>query len=779
MIIKRVERINFKLKIMEAKKFLIIDTNSILYRAFHALPPLKTKKGELVNGIYGFLLVFLKVLKAFQPEFVVATFDLPYPTFRHQEFKEYKAQRPSQPQELYQQLNKVKEVLEAFGVPIFEKPGFEADDLIGTLTSKFGKKQIFPRAEIIVLSGDLDTLQLVDSQTKVWTMKKGLKETALYDEEEVGKRYQGLKPFQLPDFRGLKGDPSDNIPGVPGIGEKTALFLIKEFGNLENLYQEIEKNSPKAEKIKEKIRQFLKQYKKEAFFSKKLSQIKKDVPIELKIADCRFGKFDQEKIKKLFEELEFYTLFKRLEQIPFFQKQNQLGLKFPKFLGKENSKREAVVQEIERLYQQGIFSKFIYQLEKKLVPLVEEMEKRGIKIEKEALFRLSQKLEKKLNDLQGKIYQLAKEEFNLNSPQQVSRILFQKLKISPSNLKKTPQGIISTSSSELKKIKEFHPIIGLILKYRELFKLKSGFVNVLSKMIGPDGRIHPHFHQLGAETGRMSCSQPNLQNIPFGGELGESIRGCFIPQTGFQFLGADYSQMELRIAGFLAQDKKMIELFKKGKDIHQLVASEIFQIPEEEVSPNQRALAKSLNFALLYGIGVQGFAKKANLSFKEAQDFIKKYFEKFSALAKYRENLIQRAKKQGFVETLFGRKRILPELNSIDQRLKSQAERIAINTKIQGTASEIIKMAMVELKQRKVISPDCYLLLQIHDELLFEIKKEKLMILAPKIKEIMENILGLKFPKEKFTFPLKIELKKGKNWGNLESLEVVQRRNLE
>ncbi len=299
----------------QKKRLIIIDSNSLIHRAYHALPPLKSKKGELVNAVYGFLLVFLKVLRELKPDFIVATFDLPGPTFRHKEFKEYKAQRPIYPKELYQQIERVKEVLQAFKVPIFEKQGFEADDIIGTISLLASKKQIFPKLETIILSTDLDSFQLVDSQTKVWTMKKGIKEIILYGKEEVKKRYQGLTPSQLSDFRGLRGDPSDNIPGVPGIGEKGAISLIKEFGSLESLYQELEKDTEKSKKIKAKIQEKLKEYKEQAFFSKKLSQIQKHVPIDFQLKDCQFGKFKKEKVVKIFENFGFQSLIKRLGEI--------------------------------------------------------------------------------------------------------------------------------------------------------------------------------------------------------------------------------------------------------------------------------------------------------------------------------------------------------------------------------------------------------------------------------------------------------------------------------
>ncbi len=746
------------------RRLIIIDGNSLVHRAFHALPPLKTKKGKLVNACYGFLLIFLKSLKIFKPDFVVATFDSPGPTFRHKEFKEYKAKRPPAPKELYQQIETVKEILRAFNIPIFEKKGFEADDLIATISYQASRKQVYPQIENIILSGDLDNLQLVDENTKVCTLKKGIKDTILYDIEAVKKRYQGLNPSQLTDFKALRGDPSDNIPGVTGIGEKTAIQLIEKFGTLENLYREIEKETEKSKEIKENIRKRLKEYKEQAFISRSLVQMKSDVPLDFNLKNCRFDKFDKEKIIGIFKELEFYTLIERLEE--FKKQQSSLfptreKQKIENETGKIKGETEQINEEIEKLYQDGIFSQKIYRIEKKLVPIVKEMEENGIKIDLKKLRNLAGNFEKRLQKLRSEIYNLATFEFNLNSPQQLAIVLFKKLKLPVDALKKTPRGFISTSSQELQKIKKVHPIIDLILKYRRLFKLKSAFIEKLADLIDPrDKRIHPHFHQLGTETGRMSCSEPNLQNIPRKGEFSREIRKCFVAESDYKFLSVDYSQMELRIAAALSGDIKMIELFKKGKDIHKLTAAEVFQIPENKISEKERYFAKTLNFGVLYGMSVKGFSERTNLSLGKSKEFIKKYFKNFVILSQYRENLIKDTQKKGFVETFFGRKRFLPEINSIDIRLRNQAERMAISTKIQGTASDIIKMAMVELKDKGIIGGDCKLILQIHDELLFEIKKCKIKKLAPKIKKIMESIVD-------FKVPLKVEIKIGNNWGKL------------
>jgi len=735
------------------KRFLIIDSNALLHRAYHALPPLKTKKGEILNAVYGFLLVFLKAIKELKPDFVAAAFDFPSLTFRHQEFKEYKAKRVKAPDELYEQIPKAKEVLRIFGVPVFEKKGFEADDIIGTLTC-LSKKH--PQLETVILTGDMDVLQLIDDKTRVYALKRGIKDTLFYDQKEVEKRYSGLSPSQLLDVKSLQGDASDNIPGVPGIGEKTAVSLIKKFKSVENLYQEIERNSDRIKEIKKSVLEKLKKNKEQAFLSKKLAEIKKDVGLEFDLKKCIFKPEDKEKIIELFSRLEFHTLLKRIEEMFFkgkgkrFEKENLVDLK----------------KEIEKLEKQGILSKKLALVEKKLIGVVLLMEENGIRIEKEKIKKLSQELENEIKLLEQKIYEMAGVEFNLNSPVQLSQVLFERLKIPSDLLKKTPKGAISTGASELQKLRGFYPIIDLILRYRELFKLKSGFIDALPKLINPkDNRIHPHFHQLGTETGRMSCSNPNLQNIPVKGEWGKKIRSCFVPEKGFVFVSADYSQMELRIAACLSRDRKMIDFFKKGGDVHKFVASQIFNMPEDEVGDDLRSFAKTLSFGILYGMGAWGLAERTGVSLEKARGFIDEFFNDFSGIAQYVKEVVEKVKKQGYAETLFGRKRFLPEINSKDKRMREAAERMAINMGPQGTAADILKMAMVDLKEKRVIDRKCRLLLQIHDELLFEVKKNVVEAKAREIKEIMENVIHLEVP-------LVVEIKKGENWGEMGRIKL-------
>lgn len=746
------------------KRLVLIDANALIHRSFHALPPLTTKRGELVNAIYGFISILLRVLKEFRPDFIIAAFDLAEPTFRHLEFEEYKATRPKAPEEIYEQVPKTKEILRAFGIPILEKAGFEADDIIGTVSQKVAKEDI----ENIIVTGDLDTLQLVNKNVKVYTLKKGITDTVIYDEKAVGNRY-GLEVEQLRDFKGLKGDPSDNIPGVPGIGEKTAIGLLKKFGNLENLYKKLEKGE--AEGISEKLRAKLLEYKEQAFFSKKLATIREDVPLKFELRDFDWKKnYDRRKIEKLFQELEFHSLIRRLP--------GEQGGRMTDMTNKQQTtgRKEREYMIIEEVYKEGILSKKVYEIEKNLVPVLREMEQTGIKIDMGQLNKLSKELDLQLKKLEKEIYKLAGIPFNINSPQQLSEILFKKLKISTDGLRKTPGGVLSTAAPELYKLKGKHKIIDLIINYRELVKLKSTYIDALPKLMDPKtGRIHTNYHQLGTVTGRLSSSDPNLQNIPIRGELGQEIRKAFIAEKGYKLISADYSQIELRIAASIANDRKMIEAFKKGKDIHVLTAAEVNNVSESKVTPQMRYQAKALNFGVLYGMSVVGFAEAAGISRERAKDFIKEYMKDFSGIAKYVEKTKKEAKKKGYVETILGRRRYLPQINSSDFRLRQASERMAINMPIQGTAADIIKVAMIEIEKGLESFGEAKMLLQVHDELVFEVKEDKIKEVAEIIKETMEGVLNqpeFKDVKKILRVPPEVNIKVGDNWKDLEEIKI-------
>ncbi|MBU1102296.1 DNA polymerase I [Patescibacteria group bacterium] len=768
------------------KTLVLIDGHALVHRAYHALPPLSTPKGELVNAVYGFVLILLKVLKELKPDYLVATFDLAGPTFRHKEFEDYKATRVKAPDELYAQIGRVKDVLHAFNVPIFEKEGYEADDIIGTLAEKVSRlKTKNEKLKTIIVTGDLDTLQLIDENTNVYTLKKGVRDTVIYDEKAVKERY-GLTPEQIADFKGLKGDPSDNIPGVPGVGEKTAAELLKQYGSMENLYKEIEKleirklktKKPKPKTINQKLIEKLLEHKEQAFFSKYLATIKRDAPIKFNLREALAQDYSREKVTNLFKELGFYSLVNRLAERETQKEPQELGLSNSDQSQKQKESKDAAYEKIEQAREQGILSEKVYRLEKDLVPIIRQMEKNGIKIDLDYLKKTGEKVNGKISQLENKIYKAAGANFNINSPQQLSEILFERLKINTKGLKKTPGRVISTAAPELEKLKDRHEIIGLISDYRELMKLKTTYIDALPKLAAPDGRLHTSFDQLGTTTGRLSSRNPNLQNIPIKTELGREIRKAFVADKGFKLLSADYSQIELRVVASLADDKNMIAAFNSGQDIHVLTAAEVFEAAPEKVTSQMRQAAKVLNFGVIYGMSIHGFAQAAGIDFEKAKVFVKKYFEEFSGVARFIERTKDEAARNGYVQTLFGRKRFISEINSSAWNLRAAAERMAINMPVQGTAADLIKMAMVEINEKfhptgghpkgeKMKNEKVKLLLQVHDELVFESPEGIILEAAREIKNIMENVYSL-------GVPLMVKIEAGDNWGELQEIPILE-----
>jgi len=742
------------------KTLILIDGHALVHRAFHALPPLNTGGGELVNAVFGFTSILLKVLKDLAPDYIAATFDLAGPTFRHKEFEDYKATRVKAPDELYAQIARVKDVLGAFNIPVYEKEGFEADDVIGTIARQAKKDKV----KTIIVTGDLDTLQLVDKDTEVFTLKKGVKDTVFYDEAAVRARFEGLGPEQMVDYKGLKGDPSDNIPGVPGVGEKTAIELLKQYGSLDELYKELE--NPKGKfsakggsasggknvKLKDKLLA----NKEQAFFSKYLATIKCDAPIKFKLKDALAHDYDKEKVIKIFKELGFYSLISRL---PGEVKAEPVKTEEIKPV----SGQSAVYEKIEQARTQGILSDKLYQLEKELVPVIAMMEQNGIKINSAHLKKLSVKVNKKIKELEKKIIKLAGVKFNINSPQQLSQVLFEKLGVGTKGLKKTPGRVISTAAGELAKLKDQHAIVEFILQYRELMKLKTTYIDALPRLVAKDGRLHTSFDALGTSTGRLSSKNPNLQNIPVRTEFGKEIRKAFVADKGYKLLSADYSQIELRVVAHLAGDKDMKRAFKENKDIHTITASEVLGVEPAKVSKEMRRVAKVLNFGVLYGMSVHGFAEAAGIDNARAKEFIKKYFTEFAGVAKYVEQTKQAAAKDSFVQTLFGRKRYIPEINSSAWSLRQAAERMAINMPVQGTAADIMKLAMVAVAKR--LPANIKLLLQVHDELVLEVPIKEVKATARLVKEIMENVY-------EFSVPIKAEVEAGDNWGELRPVSI-------
>ncbi|MBI4137746.1 MAG: DNA polymerase I [Candidatus Sungbacteria bacterium] len=876
------------------QRLVLLDTHAIIHRAYHALPPLTAPGGEPINAVYGFTSIVLRLLRELKPDYIAACFDLPGKTFRHESYAQYKANRPEAPQDLIRQFNRVREVLSAFRIMTFEQEGYEADDIIGTIAERFGKNH---GVEIIVVTGDSDILQLVRSRVKVYAMRRGITDIAVWDERAVRERY-GLKPEQLVGLRGLKGDPSDNIPGVKGIGEKTALDLMRKFGSLKNIYAALKKSK---KSIAPSVAQKLADGKSDALMSADLARIRTDAPISPALDDMRWR--DQgvaDRMRPLFQALGFVSLLKRLEggdvgvrgksaagdsegsrrqaslldaedqaaSIPApasalalgawieAQRKKRIGLvlvspervvlisekgeamacslallsnsrarvffspdrRFVVFDGKailrafrragldriaisldillagqllgmgsgsyaelaartlpaeksvpDDKKKPFgrffdIARELERRTAELGMEKVLYEIEMPLLPVLEAMEEQGIMLDTRFVNALGREADQALENLTKKIHGYAGEEFNINSPQQLSRILFDVLKIATHGLRKTEKGgVISTRESELEKIKKSHPIIPLILDYRELAKIKTTYIDVLPGLVNPaTGRISTTFNQMGAATGRLSSSNPNLQNIPIISEFGRKIRHAFVAAPGYALASFDYSQIELRVAAHLAGDPKMIDAFLRGADIHALTASEVYNVPLDQVTPELRRAAKTLNFGVLYGMGARAFAQSTGLPLAEAERFIDEYFRDFSGIKKYIEDTKQFARDTGYVQTLFGRKRFIPDIHSPNVALRREAERAAINTGIQGTATgDIVKMAMVRVDEwirHEGLGEKVRMLLQVHDELVFEIDEQTRERAAREIRYVMEHVVRLRVP-------LSVDVKIGKNWG--------------
>lgn len=921
-------------------RLMIIDGHALIHRSFHALPTtLTTKDGLIVNAVYGFTSFLLKAFLEFKPEYVALTLDRKAPTFRHVEYAEYKGTRTAAPDELYAQVPIVKEVAKALDIPIFELDGFEADDLIGTITKRAEEETNF---ESYIVTGDMDSLQLVSKRTKVYSMSRGLNDSTTYDESQVELRY-GLKPNQIVDYKALRGDVSDNIPGVKGIGEKTATELLQNFKTLDGVYQAADRDD---EKIKPRIKELLKTHQEDAYLSQRLATIKRDVRIDLNWEDLKLDSFDIQKASDLFIQLEFKSLIAKLKLIKgetvneeASQKKYQdkfernrlekkyqliqtdeafnnfleqikkvkefafdtetsgldpinaelLGLSFSwerdsayyldlsqgkkqenadlfsyqksdnqvnpwliklkdilenseikkcahnaKFdirvlknqgiilkglnfdsmissyllnpdnrqhgldavsfreLGWEKISTEEIIGKgknqisfaqadnekiaqyagedanctwllknvLEKKIKKEKLEKLLLEIELPLVNVLAEMEENGIILEPKTLTKIEIDLAKRLKELAHKIYELAGEEFNINSPKQLQVILFEKLAISNKNIKKTKTGI-STADDELEKLLAEHEIISLLQNYRELNKLQSTYVLSLPELINKKtGRIHTSYNQTVAATGRLSSTDPNLQNIPTRTEEGQKIRSAFVAATGHKLVSLDYSQIELRLAAHLSGDEKMITAFKNEEDIHQATAAEINGVTKEEVSKKMRYEAKAINFGILYGQGPHGLSQSAGITYKEAQEFIAKYFTAYPRIREMIDSSIALATKKGYAQTMFDRKRYLSEINSSNVMIRKSAERMAINTPIQGTAADLIKIAMINIFNLIKDEEEIKLLLQIHDELIFEIKEDKIDYWLPKIKNLMEQAISLKVP-------IIVESAIGDNWGEL------------
>lgn len=783
------------------KRLVLLDAHAILHRAYHALPDFSSSKGEPTGALYGLSLMLLKIIDELKPDYIVSCYDLPKPTYRHEIYEKYKEGRKETEEALKVQLEKSRKLFDAFSIPYYELEGFEADDLLGTITEGLkGNKDI----EIIIASGDMDTLQLVDKKrVQVYTLRKGIKDTIIYDEKEVKKRY-GFPPEILPDYKGLRGDPSDNIPGIRGVGEKTATTLITAIGDIDDIYEALEDDEGQflsLDGISPRIVGLLRDNEEEARFSKLLAEIRTDAPIKFKLPEKRWeDAFDVEKALAYFSEIEFRTLGDRVRELFGLKEQKLFEEKKKEDIDDEKLKETAValwlldstltnpsLADILRYAKTGSFEearekilneikkekleRVFLEIEKPLIPIVGKMEERGILLDRDYLKDLSLKYHKELDTLEKKIHKLAGVEFNINSPKQLAEVLFDRLDLSEKGLKKTAGGARSTRESELKKLEGKHPIIDHIFEYRELQKLLSTYIDVLPDMADKEGRLHANFLQTGTTTGRMASTSPNLQNIPIKTDRGYAIRHGFVADEGYVLAALDYSQIELRIAAMLSGDEKLQNIFKDGRDVHREVAAEVFGVSPEKVDSEMRRRAKVINFGILYGMGVN--ALKDNLggetTRKEAQDFYDAYFKSFPGLSRYIEKTKAEAAKKGYTRTYYGRKRYFEGINSKIPYIRASAERMAINAPIQGTQSDVIKKAMVEIDEYiKKDKKDTHLLLQVHDELIYEVSKKEANTIVFEIKKIMESILT---PKETGGITFIANASIGPNWGELEEVK--------
>ncbi|HEY9583085.1 MAG TPA: DNA polymerase [Candidatus Paceibacterota bacterium] len=781
------------------RTIVLLDSHAILHRAYHAMPGFRSSKGEPTGALYGLAMMVLSIIKEFKPEQIIACFDMAEPTFRDELYKEYKGKRQKIEDDLIYQLNRAKDLLRAFDIPVIEKAGFEADDILGTIVEKTKKER---NLEIIIASGDMDTMSLLhDKRVRVYTLKTGIKDTILYDAKKAEERY-GIRPELIPDYKALRGDPSDNIIGVAGIGEKTGTELIQKFGSIDEIYKKLKKNRNDFLKagIKERIVKLLEDNEDEARFSLVLATIRTDAPIDWK-HEARSTKHEinPEKVKKIFEELGFRSLLGRISdigeavapprggttaeekndrsqetKIPAVQSQEtEYKIKLAQWVldsnesapsgnqsadGLEKLESEIKANNLERIYRD---------IELPLIPILRKSEDRGIMVDKERLGELKKEYQKKLDKLESEIHKAAGVEFNINSPKQVGEVLFEKLGIGEEGtgkkMKRTSTGQVSTNVKELEKLKGEHPAIDALLAYRELAKLLSTYIDAFPDLLDKESRLHTHFVQWGSATGRLSSRDPNMQNIPIKTEQGRAIREIFIAPKDYVLASFDYSQIDLRSLAVLSGDEKLISFFKSGGDIHADVASALFKVPKDKIDKEMRRRAKVINFGIIYGMGV--LALKANLgsSRAEAEEFLKNYFETFSGVTKYLEETKLKARKLGYTETLFGRRRYYPGINSGPEYMQKALERQAQNAPVQGTSADIIKIAMIEVDKEiegKGWRKDAHLLLQIHDELLYEIKKDKLSEIEKIIKEKMESVV-----KEKVAFPVKYS--NGPSWGDL------------
>ena len=706
------------------KKLVLVDGHAVFHRAYHAMPPLTTSKGELVNAVFGFASMLLRAINDIKPEYITVAFDTAEPTFRHQEYTAYKAQRGAAPEELHEQLPRVKEVLEVLNIPVFELVGYEADDIIGTLSTQASQNKDL---QTIIVTGDRDTLQLVGPSVKVYSPGKSFSDVIYFDEKIIKEKY-GIDPEKIIDLKGLAGDSSDNIPGVRGIGDKGATNLVQEFGTVENIYKNLDK-------VPEKYRKLLEKDAEAAVLSKRLATIDTNTPVKLELKKCLVSDYNKTEAVEFFRELEFKSLLNKLPGIK--------GVKLT-----EESKDQVGLFDKQKEEKTGSSSE--------LDKVLREMEKNGILVDRKKLSKLSKEIDGKLGAIEKKIFKSVGHEFNLNSPKQLAVVLYDELHLEPERATRTKTHK-STNEATLSTLIGAHPAIEFILTYRELFKLKSTYVDTLPDQIGSDGRIHTHYHADSTRTGRLSSKDPNLQNIPARGEWGMKVRSAFVASKGFVFLSSDYNQIELRVMAHMSGDQELKRIFSEGEDIHTQAAVAVLGKKPKDITKEDRRVAKIINFGIMYGISPYGLAQQIKLDPVETKKIIERYFTRFPAVQDWIGATLRDAYENGYVETLAGFKRYVLELRSNNMIVRKAGERIAVNSPIQGTAADIIKKAMVDINKDLGNSK---MILQVHDELVFEVPEKEIKKIAELVKETMEGAFDL-------DVPLVVELKSGKNWGEM------------
>lgn len=865
------------------ERLLILDSNSLLNRAFYAIPTLTNNEGTHTNAVFGFTNMLFKMKEEIKPDYIVAAFDRKAPTFRHKEYEDYKAGRKKMPPELAEQFPIIKDVLNLLAVNIYEIDGFEADDIIGTL-ARFAESN---GIEVFIVTGDKDALQLATDNIKVVITKKGVTETAVYNRETFKTEF-GVTPTQYIDVKGLMGDKSDNIPGVPGVGEKTAFKLISTYGSIEGVLSSIDEISGK------KLKENLENYSEQAIFSKKLATIMTEVPIEFDLEDIKSQEnYNKEELKKLFLKLqmksllaklpgddveeeeeteiveinrvntleEFRTALKEKENIAFIsytttnsklyskieldklylsydekvsiidfklinmensiesvsllkgfmENENiakvihdgknlvtiltKMNIEIKSFIfdtvvaaylidsAKSNYPLETLINEYlmkevkgeneelicnaisnmkelyeylkERISREGM-EKLYYEVEHPLIFILSSMEVVGFNVNRKKLDELAVKFKEEIAKTEKEIYELCEEEFNISSPKQLGKILFEKLDLPV--IKKTKTGY-STNAEVLEKLMDKHPVIEKITYYRQITKLNSTYVEGLKNVIDEDGAIHSSFNQTVTTTGRLSSTEPNLQNIPVKYEMGREIRKVFIPKENTDILlSCDYSQIELRVLAHMSDDKNMIDAFNHHSDIHTKTASEVFKVEVDEVTSLMRSRAKAVNFGIVYGISDFSLSQDLKITKKEASEYMEIYFDRYPKIKGYLESVKEEAKEKGYVLTVLNRRRFIPEIKSSNKIVKSLGERLAMNAPIQGSAADIIKLAMVKVYNRlKKENLNSEIILQVHDELILNVKEEELEIVKSLVKEEMENVL-------KMSVALEVDTNIGKTW---------------